>query len=87
MKKYLLILAAASLACSAAAHTPRNPRKTRAARLEAAERAADSLRAVTALQAALIDSLQCLSACPEEEEEIAGESSQARYTSRRKHPR
>lgn len=75
MKKYLLILAAASLACSAAAHTPRNPRKTRAARLEAAERAADSLRAVTALQAALIDSLQCLSACPEEEEEYTDETS------------
>ena len=75
MKKYLLILAAASLACSAAAVPPAIPRKTRAARLEAAERAADSLRAVTALQAALIDSLQCLSACPEEEEEYTDETS------------
>ena len=68
MKRYLLILAALAMASTATA-AARNPRKsTRAARLEAAERAADSLRAVTARQAALIDSLQCLAVCPGEEE-------------------
>lgn len=67
MKKYLLLFAALSLASAA---TARNPRKTsRAARLQAAEAAADSLRAVTTRQAAVIDSLQCIAVCPEEEEE------------------
>ena len=66
MKKYLLLFAALSLASAA---TARNPRKTsRAARLQAAEAAADSLRAVTTRQAAVIDSLQCIAVCPEEEE-------------------
>ena len=66
MKKYLLLFAALSLA---SATTARNPRKTsRAARLQAAEAAADSLRAVTTRQAAVIDSLQCIAVCPEEEE-------------------
>ena len=65
MKKYLLLFAALSLASAA---TARNPRKTsRAARLQAAEAAADSLRAVTTRQAAVIDSLQCIAVCPEEE--------------------
>ena len=67
MKRYLLILAAL-MTVSTTTAAARNPRKTtRTARLEAAERTADSLRAVTARQAALIDSLQNLAAALDDE--------------------
>ena len=59
MKKYLLTLAALSLVLTAAARKPKNAR-TQAAAKNSETVAADSLLAVTARQASLIDSLRSL---------------------------
>ena len=79
MKKYLLTLAALSLVLTSAARKPKNARtQTPAKNSEAA--IADSLLAVTARQASLIDSLRSLVVAEHTAGELSGDRNEAEET-------
>ena len=79
MKKYLLTLAALSLVLTSAARKPKNARTQTAAKNSEAA-IADSLLAVTARQASLIDSLRSLVVAEHTAGELAGDRNEAEET-------
>ena len=79
MKKYLLTLAALSLVLTSAARKPKNARMQTAAKNSEAA-IADSLLAVTARQASLIDSLRSLVVAEHTAGELSGDRNEAEET-------
>lgn len=79
MKKYLLTLAALSLVLTSAARKPKNARTQTAAKNSEAA-IADSLLAVTARQASLIDSLRSLVVAEHTAGELSGDKNEAEET-------
>ena len=79
MKKYLLTLAALSLVLTSAARKPKNARTQTAAKNSEAA-IADSLLAVTARQASLIDSLRSLVVAEHTAGELSGDRNEAEET-------
>ena len=79
MKKYLLTLAALSLVLTSAARKPKNARTQTAAK-NSETAAADSLLAVTARQASLIDSLRSLVVAEHTAGELSGDRNEAEET-------
>ena len=79
MKKYLLTLAALSLILTSAARKPKNARTQTAAKNSEAA-IADSLLAVTARQASLIDSLRSLVVAEHTAGELSGDRNEAEET-------
>ena len=79
MKKYLLTLAALSLVLTSAARKPKNARTQTAAKNSEAT-IADSLLAVTARQASLIDSLRSLVVAEHTAGELSGDRNEAEET-------
>lgn len=79
MKKYLLTLAALSLVLTSAARKPKNARTQTAAKNSEAA-IADSLQAVTARQASLIDSLRSLVVAEHTAGELSGDRNEAEET-------
>ena len=79
MKKYLLTLAALSLVLTSAARKPKNARMQPAAKNSEAA-IADSLLAVTARQASLIDSLRSLVVAEHTAGELSGDRNEAEET-------
>ena len=79
MKKYLLTLAALSLVLTSAARKPKNVRTQTAAKNSEAA-IADSLLAVTARQASLIDSLRSLVVAEHTAGELSGDRNEAEET-------
>ena len=79
MKKYLLTLAALSLVITSAARKPKNARMQTAAKNSEAA-IADSLLAVTARQASLIDSLRSLVVAEHTAGELSGDRNEAEET-------
>ena len=79
MKKYLLTLAALSLVLTSAARKPKNARTQTAAK-NSKVAIADSLLAVTARQASLIDSLRSLVVAEHTAEELSGDRNEAEET-------
>ena len=79
MKKYLLTLAALSLVLTSAARKPQNARMQTAAKNSEAA-IADSLLAVTARQASLIDSLRSLVVAEHTAGELSGDRNEAEET-------
>nr|WP_288660994.1 M23 family metallopeptidase [uncultured Alistipes sp.] len=79
MKKYLLTLAALSLVLTSAARKPKNARTQTAAKNSEAA-IADSLLAVTARQASLIDSLRSLIVAEHTAGELSGDRNEAEET-------
>ena len=79
MKKYLLTLAALSLVLTSAARKPKNARRQTAAKNSEAA-IADSLLAVTARQASLIDSLRSLVVAEHTAGELSGDRNEAEET-------
>ena len=79
MKKYLLTLAALSLVLTSAARKPKNARMQTAAKNSEAA-IADSLLAVTARQASLIDSLRSLVVAEHTAEKLSGDRNEAEET-------
>ena len=79
MKKYLLTLAALSLVLTSAARKPKNARTQTAAK-NSEVAIADSLLAVTARQASLIDSLRSLVVAEHTAGELSGDRNEAEET-------
>ena len=79
MKKYLLTLAALSLVLTSAARKPKNARTQTAAK-NSETAAADSLLAVTARQASLIDSRRSLVVAEHTAGELSGDRNEAEET-------
>lgn len=79
MKKYLLTLAALSLVLTSAARKPKNARTQTAAK-NSKVAIADSLLAVTARQASLIDSLRSLVVAEHTAGELSGDRNEAEET-------
>ena len=79
MKKYLLTLAARSLVLTSAARKPKNARTQTAAK-NSEVAIADSLLAVTARQASLIDSLRSLVVAEHTAGELSGDRNEAEET-------
>lgn len=79
MKKYLLTLAALSLVLTSAARKPKNARTQTAAK-NSEVTIADSLLAVTARQASLIDSLRSLVVAEHTAGELSGDRNEAEET-------
>ena len=79
MKKYLLTLAALSLVLTSAARKPKNARTQTAAK-NSETAAADSLLALTARQASLIDSLRSLVVAEHTAGELSGDRNEAEET-------
>lgn len=79
MKKYLLTLAVLSLVLTSAARKPKNARTQTAAKNSEAA-IADSLLAVTARQASLIDSLRSLVVAEHTAGELSGDKNEAEET-------
>ena len=79
MKKYLLTLAALSLVLTSAARKPKNARMQTAAKNSEAA-IADSLLAVTARQASLIDSLRSLVVAEHTAGDLSGDRNEAEET-------
>lgn len=79
MKKYLLTLAALSLVLTSAARKPKNARTQTAAK-NSEVAIADSLLAVTARQASLIDSLRSLVGAEHTAGELSGDRNEAEET-------